>query len=576
METSFFAEMAWKSALIAGAALVLAYGLRSRAAADRALVLRIGVAMLLLLPLIAVALPALPVEAWAAPAAQAPAFYVPGPEAQLPQAAGAGLQPAPPTIWDDPAPLVLLAYLGGLLMVGGRLLAGLWTLRRWTRGARDVTSPEWLAAFERTRWDAADGGRLRLMVSNEVPSPLSWGLINPVILIDPDTLAQAGEADAILAHEVAHVARRDWLALMLARIAAALFWFNPIVWLLEREIVQQAEEAADREAAAHVEPARYAQTLLSWAQGTGRALPANSIAPKGSALGRRVRAILDRRLRERPAGSALTRLAVMLCVVIAAPVAAMKLVQAAAPAAPEAPAAPLAPHAPPAPGHPAPPAAPAAPSAPVADLPDVPDVPDIPDVAPIVDEALAEVLPRIPEIVASAMAAVDPEEAGRAAEEALREARPHMSRAERERVRNEVRRAITRSRVHAASARSEAMRAVAAARPQIAVAMREAHRAARIAPVVRVRMEHGADGMARGAEGMERGAQRMEEAARRLRSDPAYREQQIARARARGETVTHEQLIEAAGDMQEGAQGMREGAREMRQAAERMRRGDTD
>jgi hypothetical protein len=576
METSFFAEMAWKSALIAGAALGLAYGLRSRAAADRALVLRIGVAMLLLLPLIAVALPVLPVEAWAAPAAEAPAFYVPGPEAQLPQAAGAGLQPAPPTIRDDPAPLVLLAYLGGLLMVGGRLLAGLWMLRRWTRGARDVTCPEWLAAFERARRDAANGSRLRLMVSDEVPSPLSWGLIDPVILIDPATLAQAGEADAILAHEVAHVARRDWLALMLTRIAAALFWFNPIVWLLEREIVQQAEEAADREAAAHVEPARYAQTLLCWAQGAGRALPANSIAPKGSALGRRVRAILDRRLRERPTGSALTRFAVMLCVVIAAPVAAMKLVQAAAPAAPQAPAAPVAPHAPPAPGHPAPPAAPAAPSAPVVGLPDMPDVPDVPDVAPIVDEALAELLPQIPEIVAAAMSAVDPEEAGRAAEEALREARPQMSRAERERVRSEVSRAIAEARAHSVRARSEAMRAVAAARPQIAVAVREAQRAAQVAPLVRVSMAHGANGMARGADGMERGAQRMEETARRLRGDPAYRQQQIARARARGETVTHEQLIEAAQGMQEGAQGMREGAREMRQAAERMRRGHID
>ena len=49
----FFAEMGWKSALIAAAALGFAAVLRSRAASDRALVLRIGVAMLLLLPLIA-------------------------------------------------------------------------------------------------------------------------------------------------------------------------------------------------------------------------------------------------------------------------------------------------------------------------------------------------------------------------------------------------------------------------------------------------------------------------------------------------------------------------------------------
>ncbi|HEY5713106.1 MAG TPA: M56 family metallopeptidase, partial [Allosphingosinicella sp.] len=349
MELSFFAEMAWKSALIAGAALGLAYVLRSRAAADRAMVLRIGVAMLLLLPLIAVALPALKIEALPAPA-PVPALSAPAYEAVAPSvlpdtsASGAsisslpdaGLQPAGPTIWDDPTPLVLLAYLGGLLMVGGRLLAGLWMLRRWTRDAREIDCPDWLASFERTRWDAANGDRVRLLASDTVPSPLSWGWRNPVILIDPDTLAQADEADAILAHEMAHVARGDWAALMLTRIAATLFWFNPMVWLLEREIVQQAEEAADCEAARCVEPTRYAQTLLSWAQVGGHALPANSIAPRDSALGRRVKAILDRRLRERASGSALARFAVMLCVLIAAPVAAMKLVQAAAPQAPEA------------------------------------------------------------------------------------------------------------------------------------------------------------------------------------------------------------------------------------------------
>src|SRR3954467_14763929 len=69
MDVSFFGEMAWKSALISGAALALAFVLRSRAASDRALVLRLGIVMLLLLPIIAVALPALKIEAWAAAAA---------------------------------------------------------------------------------------------------------------------------------------------------------------------------------------------------------------------------------------------------------------------------------------------------------------------------------------------------------------------------------------------------------------------------------------------------------------------------------------------------------------------------
>jgi hypothetical protein len=97
-----------------------------------------------------------------------------------------------------------------------------------------------------------------------------------------------------------------------------------------------------------------------------------------------------------------------------------------------------------------------------------------------------------------------------------------------------------------------------------------------VAASVRASLAASADGMLRGADGMERGAQRMEETARRLQTDHAYRERQIQHARERGETVTHEELIDAAGDMREGAQGMREGAREMREGARRMREGRED
>ena len=179
MDLSFFAAMAWKSALIAGAALTLAYGLRSRAAADRVLVLRVGVSLLLMLPLIALLLPELRVVAFAAPAPAEPIALT---EQQL--AAFLAAAPAPePTIWDDPTPLVILAYLGGLAMVGSRLLAGLWMLGRWTRGAEEVTCPEWLAAFDRVRWVVPNAESVRLLVSGEVGSPLSWGWRRPVILI---------------------------------------------------------------------------------------------------------------------------------------------------------------------------------------------------------------------------------------------------------------------------------------------------------------------------------------------------------------------------------------------------------
>ena len=70
---------------------------------------------------------------------------------------------------------------------------------------------------------------------------------------------------------------------------------------------------------------------------------------------------------------------------------------------------------------------------------------------------------------------------------------------------------------------------------------------------------------------MERGAGEMEREAEKLRHRD-YREKVIAEHRARGEVVTHEELIDAIAEMREGAVEMRRGAEEMREGAAEMRR----
>ncbi|MEA3017663.1 MAG: hypothetical protein QOI38_2385 [Sphingomonadales bacterium] len=551
MSFEFLIEMAWKSALIAGVALALAATLRSRAAADRSAVLRVAVTLLLLLPLFSLALPKLQIEAWAAQpaaiAAASPADFaaVATPAATASQRAAEFAAPAPePTIWDDPSLLFLILYLGGVAMAAARLGAGLWTLRRWTKGSGEVDCPAWNEAFERARW-AADAPRgLRLLVSDEAPSPLSWGLMRPVILIDRDTLGEPEDADAILAHEIAHVVRRDWAVLMLTRIAAALFWFNPLVWLLEREVVQQAEEAADIEAALCVEPTRYAQTLVHWAQFNAAGLvPANSIAPSASALARRVRAILDARRRSAQAGSLWAVAAIAGCALFAVTLAVLQLIPAAAeardvPAAPRAPAAAAAPAPGAIPNAPAPPAAAAPPLVVIGAVapaarpalpvklalhphPAAPPAPPAPGPAPAVPPFP---VPPVPEIDEAA-------------------------------IERHVQAAVAAAtRLARVETRRIAAEAAAAARHGIAA---------------------GAAGIEQGAEGLSDGARRMEQEAAELGSQ-RYRERRIAEAAARGEHLTHEQLIELSRGLRDGARGMREGAREMRRAAADMRRDRSD
>lgn len=604
MSFSFLFEMSWKSALIIGAALMLVTLLRSRAAADRAAVLRLGVGLLLMLPVIALFLPALEVEMAAEEAQPLPL------ESFMDAGAGpleiAPLQPVPVTIWDDPSALIGIAYLGGLLMVAMRIAAGLWTLRRWTAAAQRVADPAWVEALERARPETKAGSKIRLLVSDESPSPLSWGWRKPVILLDRDTLERPEDAEAIIAHEMAHIDRRDWAALMMTRISVALFWFNPLVWLLEREVVQQAEEAADNFALGRVEPSHYARTLVSCAQ-HAVPLPANSMAPVKGGLGRRVSAILDGRTRSRPTGSFWTLAAMLGCTAFAAPLAAVELVPAiadavdmpmpvAAPAAPAVPApvaapapvAPMAaagPRAPLAPvaavAHSTPPAPPAPPvratdvlSVPAIDI-DVPAIDvEVPAIRMKIDGARVDVpairvsAPRVKmdmppmkiKVARVKFAALPPELAAALGGTAATHPHENWSERDREELREEVR-----------EAHREAQRAVRDGQRQ---AQREARNAAREAQRahrhVRIDLSHGAAGMERGADGMVRGARQMEQEADKLRSAD-YRERQIAKAAAEGRTLTHQELIDAIPKLRSGARKMVEGAERMRAGAARMR-----
>jgi beta-lactamase regulating signal transducer with metallopeptidase domain len=571
MTSWFFIEMAAKSALICSIALLLAMALKHRAAADRATVLRVGAGLLLALPLIDLAFPVLEIEAFAAPAAPALAqMNLTDAEMQALLAYAQSLPPVEPSIWQDPLPLIIILWAAGAFAVLMRLTIGLTTLSRWTRTAEPVTDPHWLDALERARAACGASDRLRLMVADKVPGPLGWGWRNPVILIDYDTYAEPEEADAILAHEVAHVARRDWPALMMTRVGTALFWFNPLVWTLARESVHQAEEAADAHAARTVDPTRYAETLLSWGQiGRGIAVPANSIAPGGRALSRRVRAVLDARLLERSARSRIAIVAVLLCVGVAGPVAALELVEAARP--PEAPAAPLAPIAPEKVAQPRAPRAPTLPPEPALaeapDRPEAPDAPDAPELPDVVEvdmapamETLRVILPRVPHIVRHSMKAIDAQALARAISAAPGR---HLSGAEMREVMEHARRAMPNMEALRVELQRIDPKEIEA---RIRASMPDPESIRR---QVQVAMRANRHGLENGARSMEQGAAQMEAQARRFR-DPQERERIIARERARGRTVTHQNLLDAAEGMEEGARGMREGAQGMRRGAHDM------
>ena len=114
----------------------------------------------------------------------------------------------------------------------------------------------------------------------------------------------------------------DWAKFLLARVATAMFWFNPFVWLLAREAHQLREEAADDAVlAADIVDTDYAQLLVGVARHEcpGLLLGAHGVAPSRNSLARRVARVLDGKLVRGPAARSFALGVLTGAVLIAAP-----------------------------------------------------------------------------------------------------------------------------------------------------------------------------------------------------------------------------------------------------------------
>lgn len=321
MSDTLLIEIACKSALLCAIALGAAASLRRRPPADRSRILRVAVLLLLALPFAAAWLPHLPVVTQRIEVPAQSAAPITGFAPLTPFEAA----PELPPWWSNPESIVALVWAAGAALLILRLAFGLLLLARLTRTGRKIACPIWRESCERSA-AAADCHRPTLVAVADVAAPLNWGWRRPVILVDPRTCDSPADADSVLAHEFAHVAQHDWPWIVASRVVVALFWINPLVWLLQRNLIEAIEEAADARAVQSVEPRRYAQSLLNCARMTiDRRLPA--LAAGNVGLRRRLRLVLDHR--PRVSGPSHTAGAALLILTgVAAPIALAKPVTA--------------------------------------------------------------------------------------------------------------------------------------------------------------------------------------------------------------------------------------------------------
>lgn len=200
--------------------------------------------------------------------------------------------------WVQPSVLVAgIVWAVGTLVLLGRLAYGCLTIGRIHR-TLDWTTPPWLADVRRDASQVLGVDRLPpIALSPAAAGPLTMGVMHPVVVLPAglvDRLDRRQLLD-VLVHEFAHALRRDTLVGLLQRLAAALFWPHPLVYVLNRELAQAREELCDNFVLRKTEAQDYAETLMLVAEAfPPRRRPAMvGLLEQRGRLERRVAGLLD-------------------------------------------------------------------------------------------------------------------------------------------------------------------------------------------------------------------------------------------------------------------------------------------
>jgi beta-lactamase regulating signal transducer with metallopeptidase domain len=307
-------DLAIRSLLLMGVVGVAVLALRRASAATRHWAWLLGFVGLLLLPLTSAALPGLRVlpRLGAHAAAERMSANMPLPKiiASSPPHTMA-TEPPPTGLSSFAEPRVAiarqtdmtwpgwiaLAWVVGTALLLARLVLGYVGLWRLQRRCVRLSDGQWQDPLDRACRAVGVRRPVRLLADPRSVMPMTWGLWHAKLLLPAEAAGwEPARRDDVLLHELGHVRRFDCATQLLAQIACAAYWFNPLVWFAWHRLQVERERACDDIALnAGTAAAGYAQHLLECAASFPRlpfTMPALAMA-RPSTLEQRLRNILD-------------------------------------------------------------------------------------------------------------------------------------------------------------------------------------------------------------------------------------------------------------------------------------------
>ncbi|HEX9366470.1 MAG TPA: M56 family metallopeptidase, partial [Vicinamibacterales bacterium] len=194
-------------------------------------------------------------------------------------------------------PTLMLVWIAGVSTLSLRLLTGwIWIQRLRTRGHAPAAD-EWQRVATRLARRLHIGRAITLLESTLVDVPTVIGWLKPVVLLPASALAALSprQLEAILAHELAHIRRHDYLVNLLQTLVETLLFYHPAVWWLSRRIRVERENCCDDLAVSLCgDPVAYANALADLESLRSETIPTHHIAmaATGGALLQRIRRLL--------------------------------------------------------------------------------------------------------------------------------------------------------------------------------------------------------------------------------------------------------------------------------------------
>lgn len=159
---------------------------------------------------------------------------------------------------------LLIAWFTGFAFLLLRMTGGLWLLGRLRNTA--VPLPGQFQYLHELAAGMNLNHSIAILQSAWINSPVTFGWLKPVILMPVALVNQLPpeEIEALILHELAHIARRDWLMQFVQTLVEAIFYFHPVIWWISSVVRHEREQCSDAKAISLMPDNRlaYARALL--------------------------------------------------------------------------------------------------------------------------------------------------------------------------------------------------------------------------------------------------------------------------------------------------------------------------